>query len=427
VWLECTSTRRRDMNTGIQRVVRNIVNAAAELSGDPTPALGLSFDRRLGFQPVDRLPLPQSQLPWNQSCSPTWRRHARAVLESLGVGGLAREAQRWLHRRVDHARGVSRRLVPRGLQPTQGDIVLLLDCSWEEGFAWADLHRAQQRGAQVGVVIYDLIPGEHPHFVEGELRDRFLRWWRVVRKTADFLICISQSVAADVVRFEEHLVRQGWPRRELRVGWFTLGCELDGVSPGRACRPEVEALFPPGQNRTGMLMVGSLSPRKNHDLALDAFEDCWRRGSRQRLVVAGGIGWSCERLVERLRSHSELGNRLLWFPDLRDHELDLCYRRSQALLTPSLAEGFNLPIVEALSRGATVLASDLAVHREVGGPHAAYFPTDDPQQLAKLIDQLSCAGSLPGVLPPESFRWPDWTESCRHLLTETRRLAEMER
>jgi hypothetical protein len=117
----------------------------------------------------------------------------------------------------------------------------------------------------------------------------------------------------------------------------------------------------------------------------------------------------------------------LWFPDLRDHELDLCYRRSQALLTPSLAEGFNLPIVEALSRGATVLASDLAVHREVGGPHAAYFPTDDPQQLAKLIDQLSCAGSLPGVLPPESFRWPDWTESCRHLLTETRRLAEMER
>ncbi|MFN8855785.1 MAG: hypothetical protein ACK50P_09470, partial [Planctomycetaceae bacterium] len=68
IWLECSSTHRRDMNTGIQRVVRNIVNAATETTGtNRVPAQGLWFDDRLGYQSVQRLPLPRSQLPWEES------------------------------------------------------------------------------------------------------------------------------------------------------------------------------------------------------------------------------------------------------------------------------------------------------------------------------------------------------------------------
>jgi glycosyltransferase involved in cell wall biosynthesis len=424
IWLECSATRQRDMNTGIQRVVRNIVNAADGMNqrGEARVA-GLWFDRQRGLQAIQRLPLPASQLPWQSHEVHGWQRWAREGLSRLGLLQLTRWVRKSASRGQTQLRAMLRGLFPQGVLPGRGDVVLLLDSTSQIQSALRDLQRARQRGARLGVVVYDLIPHEHPEFVEHAFHLDSVRDWRVLRTMADFLICISRSVREDVIRFEERLVQQGWPRRERPIGWFTLGAELDAVSDQGACRPQLDEVLPPGGAREALLMVGSISPRKNHHLALEALEHCWRRGSPQRLVIAGGIGWNCDDLVSRLRGHPELGRRLFWFADLRDHELDLCYRRCRALLTPSLAEGFNLPIVEALSRGATVLASDLPVHREVGGRFAAYFPPDDATALASLIDQLATTALLPGVAPPEEFHWPGWDASCRELLAETERLA----
>jgi hypothetical protein len=103
--------------------------------------------------------------------------------------------------------------------------------------------------------------------------------------------------------------------------------------------------------------------------------------------------------------------------------LDYCYRHAAGLVTASFAEGFNLPIVEALSKGCPVLASDLPVHREVGGAFAAYFRSGDAAALAELIAGHRRRGTLPGVQSPERFHWPDWTESCRDLLGVVLELA----
>ncbi len=424
IWLECSATHQRDMNTGIQRVVRNIVNAAAGFSErGEARAAGLWFDRRRGLQSLQRLPLPENQLPWQSSEVHGWQRWAREGLSRLGLLQLTRRMRQAVSRGQTQVRALLRGVFPQGILPGRGDVVLLLDTTWEIRTVLRDLQRARKRGARLGVVVYDLIPHEHPEFVEHNFHVNSVRDWQTLRTLADFMICISRSVREDVLRFEERMVRQGWPRQERPIGWFTLGAELDAASDGAPCRPELDQVLSPGGPREALLMVGSISPRKNHHLALDALEQCWQRGSPQRLVIAGGIGWNCEDLVTRLRNHPELGRRLFWFADLRDAELDLCYRRCRALLTPSLAEGFNLPIVEALSRGATVLASDLPVHREVGGKFAAYFPPTDAAPLAALIDQLAGCSSLPGVAPPEQFDWPGWDVSCRELLAETERLA----
>ena len=424
IWLECSATRQRDMNTGIQRVVRNIVNAAAVMTErGEARAAGLWFDRRQGLQSLQRLPLPENQLPWQNTEVRGWQRWARAGLNRLGLLQLTRRVRQAASRGQTQLRAMLRGVVPQGLLPGRGDVVLLLDTTGEIQTVLRDLQRARKRGARLGVVVYDLIPHEHPEFVEQNFHLNSVRDWQTLRTVADFVICISRSVREDVLRFEERMVQHGWPRQERPIGWFTLGAELDAASDSAPCRPELDQMLPPGAARDALLMVGSISPRKNHHLALDALEQCWRRGSAQRLVIAGGIGWNCEDLVTRLRNHPELGRRLFWFADLRDSELDLCYRRCRSLVTPSLAEGFNLPIVEALSRGATVLASDLPVHREVGGRFAAYFPATDAAALAALIDQLAERSALPGVAPPEQFQWPGWDVSCRELLAETERLA----
>jgi glycosyltransferase involved in cell wall biosynthesis len=412
------------MNTGIQRVVRNIVNTAADLSAPSLPsACGIGFDSWHGFQKVERLPLPARQLPWKQTELPGWVLQTRHLLRSAGLLESTRSVRRGLERNWNRAQTVMRRFSPRGILPGPGDVLLLIDCLWDIEEAWHDLQWARQRGARVGAVVYDMIPQENPHFIAESQRELFGNCWRMVRAQTDFLVGISRSVVDDIVRYEDRLVRDGWPQYRRPIGWFTLGAELDAVEAGDPCRSELLALLPPQAPREALLMVGSISPRKNHPLVLEALELCWQRGSPQKLIVAGGAGWDCESHIEALRDHPERGRRLFWFSDLSDHELDHCYRHCRALLAPSLAEGFNLPIVEALSRGATVLASDLPVHREVGGNFAAYFPPTSAERLADLVERLRSPGGLPGVADPAQLRWPDWHESCRQLLVETTRLA----
>ncbi len=173
--------------------------------------------------------------------------------------------------------------------PGRGDVVLLLDCLWDFEQAWHDLRWARARGARVGAVVYDLIPLEHPEFIPESQRAMFVNCWRTVRAHTDFLVGISRSVVDDLVRFEERLIREGWPRIERPIGWFTLGAELDAAEGGTPCRPELLAVLSPQAPREALLMVGSISPRKNHQLVLDALDLCWQRGSPQKLIVAGGV------------------------------------------------------------------------------------------------------------------------------------------
>jgi len=123
-------------------------------------------------------------------------------------------------------------------------------------------------------------------------------------------------------------------------------------------------------------------------------------------IMAGAVGWQGKPILESLRSHPAWGRSLLHFEDLDDAELDHAYRHARAVVFPSLAEGYGLPIVEALARGTPVLASDLLVHREVGGGACRYFNPRDAESLATLL--LACrwrsrtatsAGPLTRLLP----------------------------
>jgi alpha-1,2-rhamnosyltransferase len=170
-------------------------------------------------------------------------------------------------------------------------------------------------------------------------------------------------------------------------------------------------------------MVGSINPRKNHALALEAFDRLWSEGLGARLVIIGNAGWMTEAFEKRVKKHPELGQRLRWYVNVSDAELDYAYRHATALLTPSLAEGFNLPIIEALSRGCRVYASDLAVHREVGGSRVSYFPAQTPGGLCELIRQ-DAARLRNGQQPPLApFHWQDWQTSCRQLLANLKPAA----
>lgn len=126
-----------------------------------------------------------------------------------------------------------------------------------------------------------------------------------------------------------------------------------------------------------LLHVGGDMPRKRLDVLLDLFAVLHRQQPELRLVQVGPP-WLAARSdqIERLG----IGARVIKFTDLSRPQLAELYRRAEAVLVPSEFEGFGLPVIEALACGATVIASDLPVLREVGGEYVRFVPLANIQE-----------------------------------------------
>lgn len=152
-----------------------------------------------------------------------------------------------------------------------------------------------------------------------------------------------------------------------------------------------------------ILMVGTVEPRKAYGAALDAMEWIWRQpaGQAVRLIIVGRHGWRSDDLEERLTHHPEMGKRLFRFDDVSDEYLNALYHRSSGLLMASYAEGFGLPILEALQSGLPVLARDIPVFRELERAGITYFMNDDAPSLGTVIlqwlEQRNDGGPSPSV------------------------------
>lgn len=126
--------------------------------------------------------------------------------------------------------------------------------------------------------------------------------------------------------------------------------------------------------RPWVLHVGSCIPRKRIDTLLAVVAAVRETTPDLRLVKVGGE-WTAE---QRSRMDTlGLVNSVIHVTGLSRTELAEVYRRAPLVLLPSEAEGFGLPVVEALACGAAVTASDLPVLREVGGEVIAYCPVGD--------------------------------------------------
>ena len=129
-------------------------------------------------------------------------------------------------------------------------------------------------------------------------------------------------------------------------------------------------------DRPYVLWVGSLEPRKRLGTLVAAMATLHRRGLRARLVLVGYEGWLGKGLVAAA-DRSELGADLIERGPVPDEELWALYAGAAVFAFPSVHEGFGLPVLEAMTQGAPVVCSDLAVFREVAGDAAVRVATGD--------------------------------------------------
>ncbi len=275
------------------------------------------------------------------------------------------------------------------------------------------LEQFKQRGGEVYFVVYDLLPVLRPDVFPETTDAYFADWLATIGAMADGLVCISRAVADELGDWMgAHPPQRADP---LRIGWFHLGADIDASAPSFGMPADAEQILTEVRARPSLIMVGTVEPRKGQLQALDAFELLWQAGENVNLVIVGKQGWMMDGLARRMRQHRELGRRLFWLPGVSDEMLLALYAASAALLAPSEGEGFGLPLIEAAQHKLPIIARDLPVFREVAGEHAFYFSGTAAADLAEPLRTwlaLWRDGKAPGV---EGLSWLNWQQSAGQL------------
>jgi glycosyltransferase involved in cell wall biosynthesis len=244
--------------------------------------------------------------------------------------------------------------------------------------------QAQQCGALVYFVAYDLLPVTHPHWFPASEQPIFEKWLKTITEF-DGVISISKATADELKEWMKKFPRQ----RELpfSFGVAHIGADIAQSKPTKGLPFAFKEKLIQLKSETTFLMVGTIEPRKGHAQALDAFECLWASGLYCQLVIVGKPGWNVTKLIERINKHPQRDYRLFWFEGISDEFLEMIYTSCSCLLAASEAEGFGLPVIEAAKHGLPVLARDIPIFREIAQNQVNYFSANNGLELSQEIDQ----------------------------------------
>jgi glycosyltransferase involved in cell wall biosynthesis len=153
--------------------------------------------------------------------------------------------------------------------------------------------------------------------------------------------------------------------------------------------PEPDAAHRPVHlQRPYFVVLGTIEPRKNHLLILTLWREMARRlGERTpQLVVVGRRGWECEQVVDMLERCETIHPHLLELNDASDELVAALIMGARALLMPSFAEGFGMPVQESLAWGTPVISTPLAAIKEFAGDIPDYAEPHDGARWLDLIE-----------------------------------------
>lgn len=260
-------------------------------------------------------------------------------------------------------------------------------------------------------LLHDLIPIEYPEYSRPGESERHQRRVENLARLADAVVVNSEATRRSL---QPWLDRAG---RNPPVLVAPLGVDLPLPEPS-AAPPTMQIVSGEDQQRPLFLYVSTIEPRKNHLLLLHV----WRRLAQElgpaaapRLALVGRRGWENEQILDLLERCPALQGLVEERSDLSDADSRALLLRASAMLVPSFAEGYGLPLAEALTAGTPVICSDIPPFREVGGTVPEYLdPLDGPGWLRAVMDYADPASPRREAQLARLKEWraPSWD---RHL------------
>jgi glycosyltransferase involved in cell wall biosynthesis len=208
------------------------------------------------------------------------------------------------------------------------------------------------------MTVHDATPWLFPETTSVGMRCYYRPLYPQALRRAEVILTGSEAARDDLVR------AAGVARERIRVTPY-------GVD-GRF----FEATRPEGPRAPYLLAVGTLEPRKNLPVLIEAFRLLRGEGRDLQLVLVGRRGWSESLPLGNLEPHVRLTGAV------PDAELPALYAGAACFVIPSLYEGFGLPLAEAMAAGIPAVASDIGALREVGGATVRYADASSAESFA---------------------------------------------
>jgi len=229
-------------------------------------------------------------------------------------------------------------------------------------------------GAHNVYTVHDLIPIRRPDLTP-ITRSRHHRTLRQLLAAARHVVTVSEASRRELIDTYD------WPGDQVTCAYPAVDVAGAGAAPLPAC------LAPGGY----LLALGPVEPRKNLERLAQAHA---ASGTKLPLVVAGADGWRGQAITRALRRYPNVV-RLPWQP--RAPLLSLV-AGAAGLLMPSLAEGFGLPVAEAMALGTPVVTSHDGALAEIASGAALLVDPLDVQDIASAIAALTADAGLRGRL-----------------------------
>ena len=254
------------------------------------------------------------------------------------------------------------------------------------------------------VTVHDLMWMEQPELVEGRplmrrVREQYyqqgMRW---ALRHATRLIAVSEATR------QRMIARHPACAERVRVTHNAADALFAPAKDRSVAAQQAAAVI--GSAAPYYLVVGKNEPYKAHELALEAFAQVAREGELLVLIQRTSGGRGLLDVAERLG----IAERLRFLPTVTGSELTSLLQAAQALIQPSLVEGFGIPVLEAMACGCPVVASDTAALVEVMGGAGLNARVGSAPALAEQLTLLRSPGLADqlrekGLLRARDFTW----------------------
>ena len=231
-----------------------------------------------------------------------------------------------------------------------------------------------QKQCKIVTNVYDILPLTNPEWFKPYTVTPFMNRFEIAYKYSDLLIVNSSFTKREILRFVES--NSLFEKSNCKVDVVHLW----DVAENSNLQQEIDSnMF----NEIGnyfkssdplVILISTVEPRKGHMQVVEAAKVAWAAGAKFNLMFIGQLGWIDKETFAKFRSFlEEFESSAVWVSTASDELLVHTLKSASLLVSPSLGEGFGLPVAEAIKLSVPVLANSIPIYKEVFGKQVVLY------------------------------------------------------